>query len=156
MNKMLAALTAAALSVAQPAWATTFATLTTIYVGSGVLDNGFGAGNGTATSFHCTNASGLTAQLRFLLLGPGGNALGAFNRTLPHANTVTASTHETNAYFDYIIMTPGVAITQGGIVIESTQSGVFCTAITLDAGSSTPNGFPLHLVRINPHPGSVE
>jgi hypothetical protein len=156
MNKMLAALTAAALSVAQPASATTFATLTTIYVGSGVLDNGFGAGNGTATSFHCTNASGLTAQLRFLLLGPGGNALGAFNRTLPHANTVTASTHETNAYFDYIIMTPGVAITQGGIVIESTQSGVFCTAITLDAGSSTPNGFPLHLVRINPHPGSVE
>ena len=103
-----------------------------------------------------TNASGLTAQLRFLLLGPGGNTLGSFNRSLPHANTVTASTHETNAYFDYIIMTPGVAITQGGIVIESTETGVFCTAITLDAGSSTPNGFPLHLVRINPHPGSVE
>ena len=157
MRKSLITLAATiAASLAGQAEAGTLPPGSTIYVGSGVLDNGFGAGNGTATSFHCTNASGVTAQLRFLLLGPGGNALGSFNRSLPHANTVTASTHETNAYFDYIIMTPGVAITQGGIVIESTETGVFCTAITLDAGSSTPNGFPLHLVRINPHPGSVE
>jgi hypothetical protein len=158
MRKSIVALAAAVFAalVVSSGEAETLPLNTPIYVGSGVYDSGSGAGNGAATSFHCTNVSGVSANLRFLLLGPAGNTLGSFNRSLAHANTVTASTHETNTYFDYIIMTPGVSIIQGGIVIESTQTGVFCTAITLDAGASTPNGFPLNLIRFNPHPGSVE
>ena len=45
----------------------------------------------------------------------------------------------------------------GGVVnIESTQSGVFCSAVTIDAAAISPDGVPLRLVRVNPHPGTVE
>jgi hypothetical protein len=47
-------------------------------------------------------------------------------------------------------------ISQGVVNIESTQSGVFCTAEVLDAAASAPTGIARHLVRVNPHPGTVE
>jgi hypothetical protein len=41
--------------------------------------------------------------------------------------------------------------------VEATNSAVFCTAAVIDAGSATPAfSMPIHLVRVNPHPGTVE
>ena len=63
MKKSLLALAVAATTtMAEPASATTFASLTTIYVGSGVTDR-----NGminVATVFHCADVSGQTASIR--------------------------------------------------------------------------------------------
>ena len=47
-------------------------------------------------------------------------------------------------------------MTEGVINIESTQSGVFCTAKTIDASATFPDGVILPLVRVNPHPGTVD
>jgi hypothetical protein len=40
--------------------------------------------------------------------------------------------------------------------VESTQSGVFCTAAIIDAELGPNYGSSPHLVRVNPHPGTVE
>jgi len=154
MYKYLAAALAATLT--QPATAVTFPTLTTIYVGSGVVDNGGGLDSGYATTFHCTNVSGLSATLRFQVLFPNGPQAGSFTTTAPHGATITASTHRTLVYSDINEISPGTQIFQGGVNIESTQSAVFCTAISLNAAVNVPNGVNLHLVRVNPHPGTVE
>ena len=86
---------------AATAAATTFPALTTIYVGSGVADTGSGENAGTATTFHCTNASGLLANIRFLVLSPAGLPLASagFN-SVPHGATRTISTHPTLAFSD--------------------------------------------------------
>jgi hypothetical protein len=71
---MKTTLTAIALAatLAQPASAITFPSLTTIYVGTGVLDSGGADNTGTATTFFCSNVSGITAQVRFLILSDIG------------------------------------------------------------------------------------
>ena len=159
MKKTLSALLSAGslLPAASAAQATTFPTLTTIYVGSGLTDTGSGANVGIATTIHCTNTSGLTTSLRFVVLSAGGNVAASptFNG-LPHGFTITVSTHHANAFSEFSQLSPGSIITHGGIVIESTQSGVFCTAMIVDAAATVPSGIPLHLVRVNPHPGTVE
>jgi hypothetical protein len=154
---MKTTLTAIALAAAlvQPAAAVTFPTLTTIYVGSGVLNSSGGPLDGQATAFHCTNVSGVTATIRYLVLQQNGSVAGSLTLNAPHGSTTTAATHLT-AVFASQAISPGVNIFQGGINIESTQSGVFCTAMIVDASTIDPVGIALHLVRVNPHPGTVE
>ena len=55
-------------AIAQPASAITFPTLTTIYVGSGVRDDGDAGNLGVATAFTCSNVSGSPATVRWLVL----------------------------------------------------------------------------------------
>ena len=45
---------------------------------------------------------------------------------------------------------------EGVVNIESLQSGVFCNAKTIDAAADSRIGVTLPLVRVNPHPGTVE
>jgi hypothetical protein len=146
------ALTAA---LAQPAEAIQFSKLTTIYVASGVLDDGFPDGQGIATSVHCSNVSGVSAQVRALILSVGGVVEGSQTFTLAHGTTHTFSTHDVTAFYDFYLNTGFVS--QGVLNVESTNSAVFCTAVVVDASSIMPTFMsPLHLVRINPHPGAVE
>ena len=146
------ALTAA---LAAPASAITFPSLTTIYIGSGVRDDGSVSHAGTATTFHCSNVSGVTAQIRFLVLGASGIVEGNHTRAVSHGQTVTISTHDTVTWFETTELNTGL-VNEGVINIESTQSGVFCTAKTIDAALVSPVGVPIDLVRVNPHPGTVE
>ena len=156
MKSYLAALALAA-ALAQPASAITFPSLTTIYVGSGVIDSGSALETGFATSFHCTNVSGVSAAIRFQVLLADGSLAGSVTASAAHGATVTASTHSTRVYSDVLhVISPGAQVFQGGVNIESTQSAVFCTAVALDATVNVPNGVELHLVRVNPHPGTVE
>jgi hypothetical protein len=48
------------------------------------------------------------------------------------------------------------SVNQGVVNIEATNSAVFCNAMIVDAGAAIPDGIALHLVRVNPHPGTVE
>jgi hypothetical protein len=156
MKKSLAAVALAA-ALAQPASAITFPSLTTIYVGSGVRDNGAADIVGVATTFHCTNVSGVTVSIRYLVLFSTGAVAGAITRSAAHGATVTASTHDTALFSDTDnLIVPGTALSQGGINIEATESDVFCTAMMVDASAIVPSGIDLHLVRVNPHPGTVE
>ena len=122
---------ALAATLAQPASAMTFPTLTTIYVGSGVRDEGGAVNAGIATGFNCSNVSGVAAQVRFLVLGLNGFIAADVTATIPHGATRFASTHlEATFSRDFDLATGAI---QGAVNIESTQSGVFCNAMITDA-----------------------
>jgi hypothetical protein len=150
------AIAAASLGFALPVDATTFPSLTTIYVGSGVLDNNAASNAGVATSIHCSNVSGVAVQVRVLILSGFGVVEASLTRTLAHGGTDTFSTHETNAFFDGNNNLATGLVNQGVVNVEATNSAVFCTAMIVNAATEDPNGSPLHLVRVNPHPGTVE
>jgi hypothetical protein len=147
------ALTAA---LAQPASAITFPSLTTIYVGMGVKDSGNTPTVGFATVFQCANVSGQTATVRFLVLDFDSTVRGSSTRNVPHGANVGVSTHITAFHFENAALAAGTVIIRGTVNIESTQSGVFCQAFLVDASATLPGGVPLDLVRVNPHPGTVE
>ena len=157
MKKLFVAAAAlAAAALAQPAGAITFPSLTTIYIGTGVYDGGEGVDTGTATYFSCTNVSGVSASVRFLVLSSSGNALGASTQFVPHGATTTAATHHAGFFVEDAVLQPGQTNHRGAINIESTQSGVFCSATITDADTAPDFSFDLRLVRVNPHPGTVE
>jgi hypothetical protein len=151
-------LTAVALisALAHPASANTFPSLTTIYVGSGVRDGGQVANTGVATSVHCVNVSGQAATIRILVLHHEGSVAGSLLFGIAHGSTAAFSTHSAASVTKAAEISPGVIIVRGAVNIESTQSGVFCNAVALNAASGVPNGVELPLVRVNPHPGTGE
>jgi len=155
MTKLFVAASALTAALAQPASAVTFPSLTTIYIGSGVHDNGGATNAGTATTFHCSNVSGVTAQIRFLVLDTAAFVRGGVVVNPFHGATMTVSTHHTAAFEESAGLATGF-VNAGVINIESTQSGVFCTARNIDASLGNPVGVPIDLVRVNPHPGTVE
>ena len=153
MKKYLAAAALAA-ALAQPASATTFPSLTTIYVASGVEDDGGGPDTGMATTMHCTNVSGVTTQIRIVVL-----EVRALSReasiflAFTHGRSLRVSTHLT--FFGVEANLATGPVQNGAINVESTQSGVFCTFAVVSAAVPA-GGMPLHAVRVNPHPGTVE
>jgi hypothetical protein len=156
MKTHLAAVALAA-ALAQPAAAVTFPSLTTIYVGSGVFDDGGADNAGVATSIHCSNVSGVLVEVRVLILDQTGAVAGSLTQTLAHGATVTFSTHPTAIFADGTTDLATGAVAQGVVNVEATNSAVFCTAAVIDAQNFPPVfTMPLHLVRVNPHPGTVE
>jgi hypothetical protein len=156
MKTYLTALALAA-ALAQPAAAIPFSKLTTIYVGSGVYDDGGGSDAGVATSIHCSNVSGVSVQVRVLILGEIGGVEGSLTRTLAHGATQTFSTHRTLIFTESVSTLETGAVRQGVVNVEATNSAVFCTGHIVDAAGNPPAFMgDLHLVRVNPHPGTVE
>ena len=154
MQKSLLTLAVAAtVTAATPAASITFPSLTTIYVAAGVEDSGAFSTN-TALAVFCSNVSGQTANVRFLILNSSGGVELNATRTLDHGEAKTIATQNIASIGEEALLTG--AIVGGTLNIESTQSGVFCTAYLMDTDTSGPNGVALHLVRINPHPGAVE
>jgi hypothetical protein len=113
-------------TLAQPAAAVTFPSLTTIYVGAGVSDDGAIINNGVATVFNCSNVSGVPASVRFLVLNSSGATQGNVTTALQHGATHTVATHLTNTFTANTDLSTG-SVRQGVVNIESTQSGVFAT-----------------------------
>ena len=156
MKKCLTIVTLAA-ALVQPASAVTFPSLTTIYVGSGVYDDGSAAFVGEATAIHCSNVSGVGAQVRVLVLDALGAVAGSDTTSLAHGRTLSFSTHRTVVFSDSASVLATGAVLQGVVNVEATNSAIFCTAVVLDAANEKPVYMsPLHLVRVNPHPGTVE
>ena len=154
-RSLFAAFAAASLGFAVPAGATTFPSLTTIYVGSGAFDDGGSTDLGTATVITCSNVSGLTANVRILILNSGGAIEGqqVFPGVL-NGTSLIAATHATFPFFETNLSTG--AFSGGVINIESTESAVFCNAIIMNASGPVQNAVPLRLVRVNAHPGTEE
>ena len=154
---LLAACAAASVVVAAPVRATTFPSLTTIYIVPGVLDSGDAANVGVATAFQCSNVSGVTTSIRFLALSETGAVLGSV--TVPsvlHGATIEVSTHFTDPYTNETALISGTVLNTGVVNIESLQSAVFCTAAIIDASIANPDGVTPHIIRVNPDPGAVE
>jgi len=153
MNNFLCAfgLVACGVIVAQPSAATVFPSFTTIYIGSGVLGS-----PAALSTIHCTNVSGVTVSVRFQFLSPAGSTAGSHTASLNHGVTYSVSTGDTQIYTEGFFFDPAIALAEGGINVESTNSAVFCTAKTTTAGNSQPIGYVIPLVRVNPHPGTVE
>ena len=103
---------------------------------------------------HCSNVSGLTPTLRMQFLHANGTSAGLhiFN-SVAHGATVTLATHEVAAYDAFEL---NVLQINSGRSIKSTQSGVFCNASAIDASGALVVAVPIPLVRVNPHPGTVE
>ena len=153
MKNRLASIALAA-ALAQPAAATTFPTLTTIYVGPGVQDTTGASPLTAGTAVMCSNVSGATASVRFLFLNNTGGVAAQTTISMAHGASVNVATRNLTAIADTIVATGQI---NGGVVnVESTESGVFCSAMILDSASDGPNGAALDLVRVNPLPGTVE
>jgi len=114
-----------------------------------------GTNSGTATAVHCSNVSGQTAGMRFVVLSAAGAVKAELTLPigLPHGVTITLATHGI-AYFTEVDLATG-AINQGMLNVESTQSGVFCSAMMVDAVGPA-GGVALNMVRVNAHPGTEE
>jgi hypothetical protein len=137
---------------AVPANAITFSNLTTIYTGVGVYMQG-----SAQTNVHCSNVSGQAANVRFLFLHQSGSLDSQRTVSLQHGQQVTGATGLSSTYAEDFIVGSG-NVENGVLVIESTQSGVFCNAavIVQDGDQWVTNVRPIPLVRINAHPGTIE
>ena len=119
MRKTLIAISAAVSIAASSASAVTFPSLTTIYVGAGVVDDGVAVEDlGIATSFNCSNISGVAASVRFFVPNAQGTGVEAsVTTTIPHGGTRTASTHHEETFIADIDLDTG-AVGQGLININ--------------------------------------
>ena len=125
-----------------------------IYRFSGVLDDGSGFDAGVATAFHCTNFSGATETVRIVVRGNSAVMAANAATDVAHLNTQTFATHPAHLYAEFALNT-GIVI-QGTAAIAATSTAVVCTAMTIDAASSSPVGIALHGMRFSPLPGTQE
>ena len=125
-----------------------------IYRFPGVKDDGGGNGVGVGTSFHCTNFSGATENIRFATRASLGGLATNMAFSISHLQTLTASTHGINAYSTFSLATG--PIFQGTTAIAATSINIICTAETIDASTTVPIGVARRGIRFNPVPGSQE
>jgi len=133
-----------------------FPALTLIYSASGVLDNGGASGTGVATTIMCTNWTGASQAIRFLIRRYSGLTAANATSNIPGLYTYTVSTHNTVAFFEDTQLSPGTSIDPGSLRIFATTPNVSCTAMVIDAGAAAPHGIDLHLVRHNVWPNTQE
>jgi hypothetical protein len=152
---LLGFIAGASATVTVPAYAGVNDPLQAVYLFPGARDNGGGAGTGVATSVHCTNFSGATEKLLYVVLNFDSSTKANLNLNIGQSQTRTASTHDTVLYAEDLILNTGV-VNQGVVGVSSTNINIVCTAQVLDAAAATPNGFELHGIRMNPLPGTSE
>jgi hypothetical protein len=118
-----------------------------LYRVSGVLN-----GNG-ATAFFCTNFSGVNENIRIVIRNADSPVL--FNGAFPiaHLNTLAATTKGVGAYGGLNL---ALGAFQGTAAIAATSVNITCTAMQVDAASSSPQGIALHMTRFNPIAGTQE
>src|SRR5262249_29691943 len=125
-----------------------------LYRFTGVNDDGGGAGIGVATVFQCTNFSGATETIRFVLRDRQASFIINTTFTLQHLHTVTAATHPANGFLDADINFQ-VGVGHGSMAIAATTTSIVCTAMVVNAANETAVG-TLHAVRFSPIPGTQE
>jgi hypothetical protein len=157
MKKSLLAFAVAAAIVAPEARATTFPALTTIYFASGAVDNSNTSQLGVATIVSCSNLSGQTASVRYQFRAANGTLLAGGTLLLASLAQQYVTTQGGVDFVTPIDIQTGPFL-GGTVQILSTQSAIYCSAMLVhaDGASSGPAGVALHMVRLNPHPGTVE
>src|SRR3954454_13152278 len=114
---MIGCVAALVVGMAAPASAATTNAEVLIYRFPGVTDNGDGAFVGVATSFHCTNFSGVNEIIRFVTRNAGTNLLTNQAFIISHLETLTVATHPVRAYAGASLVTGSV--TQGTTAIAA-------------------------------------
>jgi hypothetical protein len=127
-----------------------------IYRVAGVRDDGQTLNQGVATTFLCTNRSAVAESISFRIYNYDGATVRISTYSVGPQRTFTASTHATAQFSEDALLTPGAYIDQGSAVIAATSSNLHCTALIASASSAEPIAAPLHLVRVNIQPGTVE
>jgi len=130
--------------------------LALLYVVSGVRDNGGAANVGTATTFHCTNASTAAENIQIQVRDFAGGVVSDHTYPLNSGRTWTTSTHDTAVFDEDADLSPGGTIIQGLAFIFATTQFMFCSAMLVEAASPTPSGISLHMVRFSPVAGTSE
>ena len=127
-----------------------------LYRVPGVTDDGSAPDNfGVATVFHCTSFSGVNEILRVVIRDTGTTLRSNVNIVMPHLSTGTLATHKTALFDNELTLITGI-IKQGTAAIAATSTSIVCTAMIVDAASTTPVGIALRMIRFNPAPGSQE
>jgi hypothetical protein len=141
---------AATLACAQPVQAAVGDPEAIIYRVSGVVDDN----NVLATSFHCTNFSGVTETVRVVVRSSNTTLRANIALPVPHLNTIIFSTHHVTVYGDIPLATD---IMNGGTAaIAATSPNITCTAMQIQTNSTIPVGIALHMTRFNPIPATQE
>jgi hypothetical protein len=153
MHALRSIIAVAALAVYGPAYAAIGDPEVIIYRVSGVADSG--GATGVATTFHCTNFSGVTENVRIVVRATAGNILANLDQQVPHLWTVSASTKDTIIYTENIQLATG-GIPQGTAAIAATSVNVTCTAMQVESNNTSPVGIKLHMTRFNPISGTQE
>ena len=143
---------------APPTGATTFPTLTTIYIASGVINHSPDDNDGVKTLVSCTNMSGQTASVRYIFRHINGAIGGITTRSLANLAALIVATEGKVGFLNQEVELATGPIAAGTLHILSTQSAVYCSAMLVesDAANAVPAGAALHMVRFSPHPGTVE
>ena len=123
-----------------------------LYRFTGVFDNTGPA----ATAFHCTNFSGVTETVRIVVRDGFAGVLANLADIVPHLQTRTYTTHQVILYGAQNSLSTGTIAGQGTAAIAATSTSIVCTAMTVEASSTSPAGIALHGVRFNPIPGTQE
>jgi len=127
-----------------------------LYRFAGVRDDGGGIGMGVATVFHCTNFSGVTETIRFVLRDFDATLISNRTVNIAHLRTIAVSTHDDVAYAHTDFLSSATPIMEGSLAIAATTTSIVCTAMTIDASNPVPVGVSLHGVRFSPIPGTEE
>ena len=150
-----AAIAFAATLAAPSAGATTFPTLTQIYAASGVIENSVTAVSGLMTAISCTNMSGQTASVRYVFRREDGTIAAGGTLLVGSLASRVVTTQGSNNIINAFAL-PTSFMTGGSLQVLSTESAVFCSAMMVNAAGTEGPGVDLHMVRFNPHPGTVE
>jgi hypothetical protein len=140
---------AAALAFVQPAQAGVNSPEVIIYRVSGVLN-----GAGTATSFHCTNFSGVEEIVRIVVRNFSGLLVANQSFNVGHLSTLSVSTTDVLIYNDFALNLGFVQ--QGTAAIAATSVNITCTAMQVQDNATVPLGIALHMTRFSPIPATQE
>jgi hypothetical protein len=133
-----------------------FPASTTIYIVTGLRDDNGAAETGVASSVTCANVSGVPVNIRVAAFTFNGAKKGDETiNNVPHAGVRTFSTHFTKIYFENRSLETGT-LNQGVFNVEATNANVFCSATVESGVATSPTGFGLHMIRVNPAPGTDE
>lgn len=127
-----------------------------LYVVPGVVDSGDGPGSGIATTVMCTNHSGAAQRIEFWIRQSPTSVTQA-SLQVPNGHTVTASSHNTAAFVEDVLLSPGTRITRARLSVIGTSRYIFCSALIVDASGVPPSFMDaLHMVRFSPVSGVHE
>jgi len=150
MKTLRCMIAVAAVAFTLPAQATINDPEVLLYRASGVADSG---GN-TATSFSCTNFSGVPENVRIVIRSVGGGIVANTVNTVNHLNSVIVSTSDVTIFTDINLATG--AFGGGTVAIAATSINVTCTAMLVQPSTTLPEGIQLHMTRFNPIPATQE
>lgn len=156
MRRLLVAISLAATTISAQALlvsAASAAPWKTIYIVPGVINAGADNDSGPATSFHCTNYSGASTDVRVLVYAYSAGLQGSMSYHISNNSTIAFATKPT-FMSEVFITNPGNI--QGHAVIQSRVTAVYCSAFVFPANAFAATGIGLHMVRLNPEPNTVE